>query len=57
MIQIKLLTKQKETHRLRKFMVAGGKGELGLWEGHVHTAISKMDNKDLLCSTWDSAQC
>ena len=57
MIQIKLLTKQKETHRLRKLMVAGGKGELGLWEGHVHTAISKMDNKDLLCSTWDSAQC
>ena len=29
MIQIKLLTKQKETHRLRKFMVAAGKGELG----------------------------
>ena len=25
--------------------------------GHVHTAIFKMNNKDLLWSTWNSAQC
>ena len=24
---------------------------------HVHTTILKMDNKDLLYSTWNSAQC
>ena len=29
MLQIKLLTKEKETHRLRRFMVARGQGELG----------------------------
>ena len=35
------------------------KGQLGSlgWDGHVHTAISKMDNnKDLLYSTGNSAQ-
>ena len=41
------LTKQKQTHRL---MVAWGKdrGEeisYGVWDGHVHTAIFKIDNQ------------
>ena len=27
-------------------------------DGRVHTAIFKMDNpQDVLCSTWNSAQC
>ena len=30
----------------------------GPWNGHVHTAIfKKIINKDLLYSTWNSAQC
>ena len=30
----------------------------GPWDGHVHTAIfKKIINKDLLYSTWNSAQC
>ena len=30
----------------------------GVWNGHVHTAIFKMDNqKYLLYSMWKSAQC
>ena len=39
-------------------MVAGGKGQLRTWEGHVHTAMFKMDNQQgptvehmELCST------
>ena len=41
-------------------MVAGvgRKHSSGVWDGHVHTAIFKMDNQQgLLCSTWNSAQC
>ena len=46
MIQMSLLTKQKETHRLRKWTYGcQGKDSKGLWEGHVHTAIFKIDNK------------
>ena len=29
----------------------------GVWDGHDHTAIFKMDHEDLLDSTWNSAQC
>ena len=35
----------------------GGNNSQGVWDGHVHTAVFKMDNKDLLYSTWNSAQC
>ena len=52
------LTKQKETHRLRKATHGcWGEGIVKDFEGHVHTAIFKMDNKSLLYSTWNSAQC
>ena len=55
--------KQKETHTLRKLAgVAGG----GVGEGIVrdfgkvmYTSLylKWITNKDLLCSTWNSAQC
>ena len=53
-----LLTKYKETHRLRK-QTYGCQEEviMGVWEGHVHTAIFKMDNKNLLYRTGNSIQC
>ena len=40
-------------------MVATGKGEgSGVWDGHVYTAKSKIDNQqDLLYSTKNSAPC
>ena len=48
------LTKQKQTHSLREpklLTVAGGEGwggsgegSQGVWGGHVHTAVFKMDN-------------
>ena len=46
-----LLTKQKETHRLREWTYGcqgegcGGRDSQGVWDGHVHTAIFKMDNQ------------
>ena len=44
MIHMKLLIKQ--THRLRKRTYGcWGKGQWGLWECHVHTAIFKMDTQ------------
>ena len=34
-------------------LVGRGEGELGSWDGHVHTAISSMDNKgNLLKVMW-----
>ena len=51
MMQMILLTKQKETHRLRKrtYGCQGGRirgrDSYGVWDGHVHTAIFKMDNQ------------
>ena len=57
------LTKQKETHRLKRMKLrllgedVGGDSQ-GVWGGHVHTAVFKMDNhKNLLYSTENSAQC
>ena len=40
-------TKQKETGSSleNELMVAGGRNNKGVWEGHVHTAIFKIDNK------------
>ena len=28
-----------------KFMVAGGRDSQGVWDGHVHSAMFKMDNQ------------
>ena len=28
-----------------ELMVAGGRNSKGVWEGHVHTAMFKIDNK------------
>ena len=47
MIQINLLTKQKETHRFREQTYScqgeglGGKDSYGVWDGHGHTVIFK----------------
>ena len=59
MIQINLLTKQKETHRHKmNLWFLGVRDSWGVWEGHVHTGVFKMDNQqDLLYSIWNSAQC
>ena len=51
MIQMNLFTKQKETHRLgegacgRQGLRMGGSNSSGVWDGHVHTAIFKMDSQ------------
>ena len=66
MIHMKLLIKQ--THRLRKRTYGcWGKGQWGLWECHVHTAIFKMDNQQapivqhteicsVLCASLDGSE-
>ena len=57
MIQMNLLLKQKETHRLRKWTYGWG-GEWtvkGVGGGPIHTAVFKMDNWQV--STWNSTQC
>ena len=60
LLQMNLFTKQKEIHRLRKCIwlpvgkneVWGGEDRLGIWDGHVHNAIVKIEtNKDLLYCT------
>ena len=43
MIQMILFTKQRLTDLEDKRMVVRGKGQLGSWDGHVHTAIFKID--------------
>ena len=58
MIQMNLLTKQKETHRLRK-QTHGCHGE-GKDFGKVMYTLLYLKwktNKDLLYNTWNSAQC
>ena len=44
-----LQNRKRLTDLESKFMVAGGKmrarDSLGVWEGHVHTAVFKMDNQ------------
>ena len=38
--------------------VPEGRNSEGLWEGHAHTAILKMDNQQRpIVQQWDSAQC
>ena len=60
MIQIDLLTKQKETHRLRKQTYSCWGGGIVRDFGKIMYTLqySKwITNKDLLYSTWNSAQC
>ena len=52
MIQLNLLTKQKEAHRLKRtdlWLPGGGCGgcrnSYGVWDGYAHTAIFKMDSQ------------
>ena len=47
MIQMNLLTKQKQNHRLGEWAYGcqRGRDSYGLWGGQVHTAIFKMDNQ------------
>ena len=45
MIQMILFTKQRLTDLENRLMVVGGKDSLGVWDGHVHTAIFKMDHQ------------
>ena len=40
-----LFTKQRLTDLENRLMVVGGKDSLGVWDGHVHTAIFKMANQ------------
>ena len=45
-IWMKLLAKQKVTHRLRKWVCGcQGRGSQGRWEGHVNIALFKTDNQ------------
>ena len=45
-------TNQKQTHRLGKLITAreknGGKGQLGVRDQHVHTAVFKTDRASLV---------
>jgi len=51
MIQMDLLKKIKQTHRLREQPYVNqqerkkGKDSYGVWNQHVHTAVFKMDNQ------------
>ena len=56
-----LPTKQKRDSQTQKtnLWLPGGRDSQGLWEGHVHTAVFKMDNQQELivqhrelCSMW-----
>ena len=54
------LTKQKETHRLRKQSYSGqGKGRVRESGMVMHTLLylKRITNKDLPYSTWNSVQC
>ena len=44
MMQTNLQNRMRLTDLENELTVAKGKGQ-GLWEGHVHTAIFKMDNQ------------
>jgi len=57
-------TCKTETHRLRKWTYGcwgeglGDRDSWGVRARHVHTAVFKrITNRDLLYSTWNSAQC
>ena len=53
-------TYKVETHSQtqRKNLQLLGQDSYGVWDGHVHTAMFKMDNQQgLTYSTWNSVQC
>ena len=58
-IQMNLLTKQKETQDLEnELMVMGGRDGWRVGDGRVHTArLGRATNRDLLCRAGSSAQC
>ena len=41
-----LLTKQKRDSQKTNLWLPGGRDSQGLWEGHVHTAVFKMNNQE-----------
>ena len=51
MIQNNLFTKQKGIHRLKEETCGclggrmGGRDSEGVWDGHAHTVVFKMDNR------------
>ena len=46
-IQMNLLTKQKETQDLEnELMVVGGSGGQRVWDGHVHTAMFRTGDQE-----------
>ena len=51
MIQMNLFTNQKQTQRVRKWTYGyqegstGGRDSYEICDGHIHTAIFKMDNQ------------
>ena len=45
MTQTNLQNRKRLTDLENKLMVVGGKDSLGVWDGHVHTAIFKIDNQ------------
>ena len=51
MIQGNLFTKQQQTHRLKRKNLwlprrwMRGKDSQGIWDGHAHPAMFKMDNQ------------
>ena len=54
------LTYKTERDRLKemKLWLPGGRDSQKVWDGHVHTAIFKMDNQQgPMQSIWNSAQC
>ena len=54
------LTYKTERDRLKKMKLwlPGGMDSQKVWDGHVHTAIFKMDNQQgPMYSIWNSAQC
>ena len=55
------LTKQKETHKLREQGLGGrmgGRDSWGVWmDMYTLLYLKWITNKDLLYSTWNSAQC
>ena len=44
MLQINLQNRERFTDLENEFMVARGGGK-GVWDGHVHTAVFRMDNQ------------
>ena len=59
MMQIALFTKQKQTHRLREQACHQRRGIVKEFGIHMYVLLylKWIANKDLVYSTWNSAQC